>query len=840
MRLYKIYRLTSSSKWFSRLFLGSCIFLTVLLGKAQERNDEKFIVLKNGVDFQTVQGKLRIEFVTPDIVRVQYTKDDDFQGNGTIVRVEELEKKIRFKTRQKGDKLSLISDSLTVQVDLNTYSIEYRNAGNNELLLSERSINPREGERVYTEKVTYDESTKRMVKTADGEKEVMDVLRRDTIGHSWKYRNHFQWSDDEAIYGLGSHMEDYMNLRGKELYLIQHNLKVVIPVLNSTAGYGLLFDAGCGMQYRDKEESSFIELEAANQIDYYFMKGHTMDEVIGQYRFLTGQSPMMPQYIFGYIQSKERYKSSEELINVVSEYRKRQVPLDVIVQDWNYWPQGWGYMKMDPKYYPDPAKLADSIHAMNAKLMISIWPILSKNPQADELEKKGFMRKFSIFDAFNPSARQCYWEYANNEFFKNGFDAWWCDCTEPRDADWKKMREGYGWDNHHERWESNLAGLNEVLGAERSNLYSLYHSKGLYENQRATTDQKRVVNLTRSGYAGQQRYSTIVWNGDTHASWKSFAQQIPSGLNLMAAGFPYWTVDIGAFFVKKGSQWFWNGDFNEGVDDLGYREFYTRMFQYAVFLPIFRSHGTDTPREIWNFGKPGEPFYESLLKMIKLRYQLLPYTYSLAGKVTREHYTMTRLLAFDFPDDSLVLDIKDEFMFGPAFLVCPVTVPMYYDKGSVALNRIEKQREVYLPKGTNWVDFWTGTIYKGGQTIKANAPIDKIPLFVRQGSIVPMGPEIQHTGELAGKVLEIAVYPGKNTSFTLYEDEGNNYNYEEGAFSTIELVWDNEKRAFIIGKRKGKFSGMGKERSFRVVLHNGSKQLEKVFSYSGKEIYYEF
>lgn len=353
----------------------------------------------------------------------------------------------------------------------------------------------------------------------------------------------------------------------------------------------------------------------------------------------------------------------------------------------------------------------------------------------------------------------------------------------------------------------------------------MYHSKGLYENQRATTDRKRVVNLTRSSYAGQQRYSTIMWNGDTHASWKSFAQQIPQGLNFMATGCPYWTVDIGSFFTRKGREWFRAGDFDAGVDDMGYREYYVRMLQYGAFLPLFRSHGTDTPREIWRFGRPGEPFYDSILRMIRLRYRLIPYIYSLAGKVTQESYTMSRLLAFDFADDARVHDIKDEFMFGPAFLVCPVTRPMYYDKGSVALQGVEKARAVYLPKGADWVDFWSGKKYRGGRDVKADAPIDKIPLFVRQGSIVPMGPVVQHTGELPGKELTIVVYPGRDAVFTLYEDEGDNYGYEQGRFSTVRMEWDDSRGVLSVGQREGSFPGMEESRKFRVVLGGSADEV---------------
>lgn len=802
---------------------------------------EGYAVQRNGVHFQTPEGRMRVEFVRPDIVRVRYTCEPAFLGNGTIVCTGREEEKVPFRLQRENGRLSLRSDSLEVWVDLGSYALTYKDRRTGRTLLSENPQRPREAEQTYRENVVYDPQSKRIVKTADGEKEVMDVLRRDTVGRSWKFRNHFQWAQGEALYGLGCHMEDYLDLRGKTMYLCQHNLKEMVPVLNSTAGYGLLFDAGCGMVYKDAPEGSFVELEAANEVDYYFMKGCTMDKVVAQYRYLTGKSPMFPRYMFGYIQSKERYRSSEELVDVAEEYRRRQVPMDVIVQDWNYWPQGWGYMKMDRRFYPDPRHLADSLHALDAKLMVSIWPNPTNCPQTKDFAERGFMLGHSVYDAFNPLARARYWDYANEEFFGNGFDAWWCDCTEPLDADWRAMPEGYGWDSHEERWKGNLALLDAVLGAERSCLFSLYHSKGLYENQRATTDRKRVVNLTRSSYAGQQRYATITWNGDTHASWKSFAQQIPQGLNFMATGCPYWTVDIGSFFTRGGREWFRAGDFDRGVDDMGYREYYVRMLQYGAFLPLFRSHGTDTPREIWRFGEPGEPFYDSILRMIHLRYRLIPYIYSLAGKVTQEDYTMSRLLAFDFAGDARVHDIKDEFMFGPAFLVCPVTRPMYYDKGSVTLQDVAKSRTVYFPEGADWMDFWTGKKYEGGREVTADAPIDKIPLFVRQGSIVPMGPVVQHTGELPGKELTIVVYPGRDARFVLYEDEGDNYDYEQGCFSTIELQWNDKRRVLTFGERRGGFEGMEKTRRFRVVVADGTEALDertdgKLVRYEGKEL----
>lgn len=818
-------------------FKSKIIALSVALGLSVPAHAEGYTLLPSGAHFQVEEGLMRVEFVTPDIVRVRYTLQPDFLGNGTIVCVGRREGEVPFQAQADENALTLSSDSLLVRVDLQAHAVTFTDRRTGRLLLAEDGAKPHEGEAVYQEKVTYDPSTKRIEKTADGEKEVMDVMRRDTVGSMWKYRAHFRWQPGEALYGLGCHMEDYLNLRGKRLYLCQHNLKEMVPVLNSTAGYGLLFDAGCAMVYADDQEGSFVELEAAKEIDYYFMKGQTMDMVVARYHYLTGDAPMLPRYMFGYIQSKERYTNSQELVDVVKEYRRRQVPLDVIVQDWNYWPAGqWGHIKMDRRFYPDPKALADSIHALDARLMISIWPNPTNCPQTEDFARRGFMLDRSVYDAFNPKARALYWDYANREFFSNGFDAWWCDCTEPLDADWHPMPQGYGWDNHEARWRGNTELLSDVLGAERASLYSLYHSKGLYDHQRATTDRKRVVNLTRSSYAGQQRFGTITWNGDTHASWKSFRQQIPQGLNFMATGCSYWTVDIGSFFTRKGREWFRAGDFDGGMDDLGYREYYTRMFQYATFLPLTRSHGTDTPREIWRLGNPGEPFYESVLRMIRLRYHLLPYNYSLAAYASMGDRTMSRLLAFDFPQDTAVYDVKDEFMWGQAFLVCPVTEPMYYDKGSKELKGVSKTRSVYLPAGAGWIDYWTGKLYEGGQTIEAAAPIEQLPLFVRQGSIVPTAPALQHTGELPGKVISLEIYPGRDASFTLYEDEGDGYDYERGAYSVIGMRWDEETRSLTLERRQGSFPGMEQVRDFRVVLHKANgKTKEQTVRYTGEE-----
>ncbi|HEY8499048.1 MAG TPA: TIM-barrel domain-containing protein, partial [Clostridia bacterium] len=553
-----------------------------------------------------------------------------------------------------------------------------------------------------------------------------------------------------------------------------------------------------------------------DELDYYFIYGPEFDEIIGGYRTLTGKAPMLPLWAFGYIQSKERYKTQQELIDVVSEYRKRKIPLDGIVLDWMSLPGDlWGQKSFDPERFPNPKEMMDILHSMDARLMVSIWPIMRKggNNHAEMFEKGYLLGNQATYDAFNEKARQLYWKQAYEGIFSHGTDAWWCDCTEPFEADWN----GEYRLEPERRLIVNTDQAKRYLDPQYINAYSLQHSKGIYEGQRNTASEKRVVNLTRSAYAGQQRYAAITWSGDISANWDTLKKQIPGGLNFCAAGLPYWTVDIGAFFVKKGEQWFWNGDYENGCEDLGYRELYVRWFQYGAFLPMFRSHGADTPREVWRFGEPGSMFYDTLVKFDHLRYRLLPYIYSIAAWVTLSDYTIMRALPFDFRNDKNTYNIDDQYMFGPSIMVCPVTKPMYYSKGSVPVEGAEKSRTVYLPGGCDWYDFWTGEHYKGGQTIKAAAPLEIMPLFIRSGSVIPLGPFVQYSSEKPGAAIELRVYGEAKGDFMLYEDEGDGYAYEENKYAATLISWDGKENRIFIGSRSGSFKGMPESREFRIV-----------------------
>lgn len=763
-----------------------------------------------------------VSFITPSIARIRWTVNDSLRGNDTGVTVYS-DSCFTVNSANESGKVVYSTSELLVEMDKRTGALVFKDRATGKLLLAENADTPRSGERVVSEKIVYDDASARMEETANGKVTVKDVIRRDTVGVSTRYVNNFAFSPSEALYGLGSHMEDYMDLNGKTLYLTQHNLKATVPVIVSTGGYGILFDAGCAMKF----DAGAVTYEAAAEVDYYFMKGERLEDVVAQYRYLTGGVSMMPRYMFGYIQSKERYVSSDDLLSTLAEYRRRHVPVDMIVQDWNYWPEGWGYMKMDSRYYPDPKALADSVHSMNARLMVSIWPNPQYCPQERDFREKGYMLEHSVYDAFNPDARRYYWSYADREFFSRGFDAWWCDSSEPLDGDWNRMPEpvdgkDYGWDDHERRWHLNKDILSDALGMERSSLYSLYHSRGIYENQRLATDRKRVVNLTRSSYSGQQRYGTIVWNGDTHASWRSFRQQIPSGLNYMATGNPYWTVDVGSFFTARDGRWFRCGDFPAGVDDDGYKEYYVRMFQWATFLPVLRSHGSDTPREIWRFGEPGSKYYDAILGMIELRYRLIPYIYSLAFRQTLGGYSIARHLAFDFADDVNVRDIKDEYMFGD-ILVCPVTYP-----GAVS-------RKVYLPAldgGRKWIDYFTGESHDGGRWIDCDSPLGRIPLFVRGGSIIAGGDAVQYADAQIGGDITVNVYPGADAEFMFYEDEGDNYDFEKGSRMTVAMTWNDRERTLKVGSRCGEYPGMPSVRSLRIMSPYG----ERTVDYDGTEL----
>lgn len=560
--------------------------------------------------------------------------------------------------------------------------------------------------------------------------------------------------------------------------------KVTLPA-NATCSVKLLGGGNNAKLFaRPLGDTTVFRSSYGDSIDYYYFQGPELDDVINEYRVATGAAPLWPKWAYGFWQCRERYSSSKQILDTVAEFRKRNIPMDLIVQDWQYWGNlGWGAYEWDKNAYPDPQKLIDGIHEQNAKFMISVW----SNPQGkagNDIKAKGFkIAGTDWVDALNPAARDLRWDYLNDAFFKPGTDSWWQDATEPGD-------EGEGMVN-----KKTFMGDGNFY----RNAYPLFANQTVYEGQRKTTSDKRVVILTRSSFPGQQRYASALWSGDINGDWITLKRQIPAGLNVCLTGLPYWTTDCGGFF-RPGAGQYQSDDFAELL---------TRWFQYSTFCPVQRMHGYQTETEFWKYPKA----VETLVEYDKLRYRLMPYIYSLGWKVTSENYTMMRALPMDFRGDVKTHDIGDEYMFGPAFLVSPVTEAK------------ATSRKVYLPAGASWVNFWTGEYTAGGQEIEAMAPVQMMPLFIRAGSIVPFGPEIQYATEKPADPIQIRVYRGADGAFTLYEDESDNYNYEKGVYSTIPIQWKESSKTLTIGERKGEFPGMLKNRTFKVVFVRGDKGL---------------
>lgn len=755
---------------------------------------------RDGLYLYAERGTLRLCPTGPCCVRLTYTEREAFlteRKPGMLERepFDAWEYEIR------GGKLALETGKLRLEVDLETGSCRYLDAGG-KLLLRERETLPRTVEAYQTYKLAGEAEVKtEKVQTADGEKVVVREAARVPDRLMYRTRLNLEWQEGEALYGLGQHEEGILNLRGHAVYLHQANRKIAVPLLVSSLGYGILTDTYAPMIFSDTAYGSYLYTEADEEMDHYFLAGGTLDGVIREYRRLTGKAALLPKWAFGYLQSQERYETAEEICRVAEGYRERGIGLDGIVLDWCSWEDGqWGQKSFDPKRFPDPAGMTKRLRDRDVHFMISVWPNVDPScADHRELREAGRLLPGSnVYDALSEEGRKLYWKLAENGLFRYGVDGWWCDSSEPLTPEW----------NHGERQEPAVMygeycrAAADLLPAGMGNAYALFHARALYEGQRGSkvpgAAGKRVVNLTRSAWTGQQRYGVILWSGDTAASWDTLRKQVAAGLNFCASGLPYWTADIGAFFVKRGDCWYWRGDYDAAAGDAGYRELFVRWYQWGAFLPIFRGHGTDCRRELWNFGaENGDPggagnlFYEALLRANRLRYALMPYIYSLAGRAWLEDGTMMRLLAFDFPEDGTALNVEDQYLFGESLMVCPVTEPMYFGAGSVKLEREHHTRPVYLPAGCRWYDFWTGHSYDGGQWVEAEAPIDRIPLFVREGSVLPMTEVLDRT--LPEEKLVFRVYPGRNGRLRLYRDSGDGYDHEQGQYSCREYTWSEEK-----------------------------------------------
>jgi alpha-D-xyloside xylohydrolase len=702
----------------------------------------------------------------------------------------------------------------------------------------------------------------------------------------WQVQQSFISPADEAMYGLGQHQEGIFDVRGVPIRLSQANTNISIPFLVSSKGYGILWNNASLTDFNPADQSiainpitgkgkfttgeqgvygfvltsdnrdrlvlkvnglpvidlqnawtptsasGFIVLEANKEyevtaqggkggvqlavrppqatttfrsevgqaVDYYFFYGPELNRVISDYRRLTGAAPLFPKWAYGYWQCRERYHSQQEILDTAAEFRKRKIPVDVLVQDWLYWGKyDWNAIKFDEERYPRPKEMLDQLHANDLHMLISVWSKFGENTDVYQrmAAKSLLIPGDSWMDFFNPQARTAFWSELKDGIFQTGMDGWWMDASEP-EYDALKDRQTFLGDGNSVR-----------------NAYPLYVTQAIYEGQRATTDRKRVVILTRSSFAGQQRYAAASWSGDISANWITLRRQIPAGLSFSMSGMPYWTTDIGGFFRPK-----------DQYTSEAYHELLVRWFEYGAFCPIFRVHGYQSRAEIWNYG----PQVENILRQYDdLRYRLLPYIYSAAWGVTKNGETLMRSLPLEFSSDAGARGVSDQFMFGRALLVSPVTT-----EGA-------KERTLYLPAGNDWIDFWTGKRVRGAQSINAEAPLDRIPIYARAGSIISFGPHAESTSAKPDPI-ELRIYRGAAADFTLYEDHGDNYDYEHGAYSEIPMHWDDKSGVLTIGNRRGSFPAMLEHRTFRVVIVRdgrgtgiaSSSEPDATIAYAGK------
>ncbi len=828
----------------------------------------------DGVVLRLQPGTMKLQVCDNRIVRVLYSPSDSIPDQKSFVITKKWPH-VRFSVNENSDEVTLSTTELLVSVNRRTGAVTFADKTGH-ILLQE---------------------------AADGGKAMTPTAIE--AQPTFISEQTFNSPPDEALYGLGQYQDGLWNWRGIPRQLQQINGQIGLPMIVSSKGYGLLWDnasltdfnpvdnevaltrenqtttnapqsrepvvstwhgsfqsreAGdyvvdattdnnrvefsvrldgkeltgvsnyftplnlsapislsakktCDFTIRTtgKEPKLFIGVRAntttfrshfASVIDYTFFYGPELDDVVRGYRTATGEAPLWPEWAYGFWQCRERYHDQKELLNAAAEFRRRNIPLDLIIQDWQYWPpHAWGNYDWDTNRYPNPAGMISQLHAENVKFMISVWC----NPNGstrEELATNNLVVNGHV-DVYSPRARQIRWNHLDDAFFKIGTDAWWGDSTEPGD------------DGRVLRGQRTSLGLGDAV----QNAFPLFASEGLYEGQRAATSDKRVCILTRSAFPGNQRYAAASWSGDISGNWITFKRQIPAGLNFCITGIPYWTTDCAGFW-RSGDQQYTSPDYNELL---------ARWFEWSTFCPIQRIHGGNTATEMWNFLPATQKI---LVAYDELRHRMLPYNYSVAWRVTSDGYTIMRPLAMDFRADEKALGISDEYLFGPAMLVAPVTEAQATSKS------------VYLPSGASWVNFWTGEKFAGGNTVNVSAPPEQIPLFVRAGSIVPLGPVVQFAGEKPADPLELRVYRGADGAFTLYEDEGDSYRYERGVHATIPISWNEEKQTLTIGKRTGKFPGMLEKRSVHVVFVSrnhgaGAAAEEKAdaeIQYAGKSV----
>ena len=760
-----------------------------------------------GISCLLKQGAMNIYLLKDDIVEVKFTSLQQIEAKKSLV-VEPVNSYLKnFSIAEKGNQIIITTAKLKILVNKNSEAITYSDLQNNVILAEANEHNK--------------------------------VMQDTTVAGSQTYScaTTFQSPAGEGLFGLGCHPLDSLsiNYKGRNQDMAIKYLTGAVPVMLSTKGYGLMWDNYAESKFYGAENNNtqftYIS-ESGKMVDYYFFYGPAFDNIINSYRNLTGRAPMYAKWAFGLFQSQDRYKTQEEVLAPAAAYRKAHIPVDVIVQDWYYWyPLPIGSHVMNPIAYPNPKAMVDQLHNEHFHAMISIWPCFgSGTNNFNALKAAGNLTSITwdnflvhtrdtYYDAHNPKAREMYWDQARDSLIKRyGWDAWWVDQCEPDTEDPNDRKK---------------ANFYTGKGIDYFNTYSLMHTVGLYNKWRRDIPGKRIYLLTRQTFAGQQRNAATLWSSDISSTFHDFKDQVTQGINACSSGIPYWTSDIGGYITRTNST---------GIPDWtrpDFRELFTRWFQFGTFCPIMRIHGRG---ERALFSKNwDEETRIILLKFDDLRYRLLPYNYSLGAKVTLDNYTIMRSLPFDFRKDTAVYSIPDEYMFGPAFLVNPVTEQLYSNDPA---NTSTKTRKVYLPKGADWFDFWTGKKLSGGQAIDAAAPIDIMPLYVKAGSIVPMGKVMEWATQKPEDTIELRIYPGADGSFTLYEDVNDTYNYENGQYATFTFKWNDAAKILSITNRKRSFPGMLQKRIFNVVVVNENKgagvaetrQTDKVVMYNGKDV----
>jgi alpha-D-xyloside xylohydrolase len=709
-------------------------------------------------------GTLRIEPCDGEIVRVTYVTGDTIPNLSNPVLPDSACSQAAFSVRDVATQIEIVTAGIHIVVNKNTGAIRFSDTQDKPMLAESdwpfaRSIVPT---------------------VTDGEPASQASV--------W-----FALTPEERLYGLGQHQSGVLNQRNLELELSQDNTNISIPFFVSSKGYGVLWNSASVTDWNNRfRQVLTISSNDATAVDYYYVAGPSFDKIISGYRRLTGAAPLFPRWAYGYWQSKLAYTSTDQLLEVAAKYRALHIPIDNLVLD-----AGWETVfgsRTFSNNYPDPKSMVQQLHNEHMHLMVSIWPLFQPgNDNFKQLEAKGFfvtpgpnhlpayLPGSRLYDAFSAGARDTYWQQAKKSLYDIGVDAFWMDSTEPADL-------------YAEEHGPMLADAKTALGngSKYANLFPLMTTAAIYDGQRLQPENKRVFILTRSAFSGMQRNAAAAWSGDTLTTFDTLKRQIPAGLNYSLTGLPYWTTDIGGFV---------GGD----TTDPAYRELFVRWFEYGAFCPIFRAHGArkNNQNELWSFGPEAQ---ETLTLYDRLRYRLMPYIYTLGAKTTLDGYTPMRALAFDFAADEKALDISDEFMLGPSLLVAPVT-------GTGATSR-----EVYLPRGTDWYDFWTGERIAGGQTIHRDAPLAVLPLYVRAGSILPLGPEEEYTGEHPEAPIELRIYPGSNGDAKLYDDDGLTYAYEKGQYVWVPMHWDDASQTLTFGARAGKLAVVQSEQDFHITI----------------------